>query len=438
MSFDLLKHIRDNDDYTVIWLFNIGVEKFWSKDVFTVKSTKDDIIVSHMEEMNLLITQPQDILFLREEPDPVFIDEMKRFGANIPVIVRPSDKDYNKNISELIADDRDLIDRVREVIKDRKNVVFVPYGVSYLEEEIAQKLGVKIFGPPLENAIRVNDKVYSRNFAIEHGFRVPQGQICYGYEELCTVANDYLERYGKIIIKEPHGASGRGLWVVDTATKLKSTLLIIKRFYDISVDREWIVEQWCEKQTDLNYQIYVGDKDEVADIEIFSIKEQRVNGTVYTGSIIPPSFDERISHECIECGEIIGRELYEEGYRGILGIDAMILSNGELIPIVEINGRFTLSTYLSFIPKRCKGETDKIFASYRRIRLNPGDDYETVTCRLKESEIAYEDKDGVFVYVSGTIREDRVGEYGRLFTLCMGRDESRVVELYEKSKEVIE
>ncbi len=438
MVFDLLKHIRENDEYTVIWLFNIGVEKYWNSDVFTVKSAGDDTVVAHMEEMNLLITREQDILILRDEPDGAYLDQMRSFGAEIPTIVCPTVKDDNRSISEIVLEDTDLQDRIRALIKDRDNVIFVPYGVSSLEEKIGSILDVPIFGPSSSDAMKVNDKVYSRKFAAEHGFRVPEGRVCTGYDELCGAATEYLERFGRIIIKEPHGASGKGLWVVETAAKLKSTLLIIKRFYDISVDREWLVEQWCDKLTDLNYQIYVGGTDDEPQIEVFSVKEQRVNGTVYTGSVIPPSFDENIMRECTECGEIIGRDLHAQGYRGILGIDAMILSDGKLIPIVEINGRFTLSTYLSFIPSRCRGVTDKIFASYRRIRLGPGDSYASAVKKLEDAGIAYEGRDGVFVYTSETIRAERVGEYGRFFTLCLGKDEHRTDELSGKCKEAIE
>lgn len=56
--------------------------------------------------------------------------------------------------------------------------------------------------------------------------------------------------------------------------------------------------------------------------------------------------------ECKHCGEIIGARLFELGYRGGVGIDAMILENNELIPIIEINGRFTLSTYVSFVQEK--------------------------------------------------------------------------------------
>ncbi len=437
MVFDLLKHIRENDEYTVIWLFNIGVEKYWNSDVFTVKSAGDDTVVAHMEEMNLLITRSQDILILRDEPDSAYLDQMRAFGAEIPTIVCPAVKDEGRSISEIVLEDDDLADRIKKLVRDRDNVVFVPYGVSTLEEEISRKLDIPIFGPASADAMKVNDKVYSRRFAIEHDFPVPEGKVCTGYDELCAKAEEYLTGFGKIIIKEPHGASGKGLWVVETPAKLKSTLLIIKRFYDISVDREWIVEQWCDKQTDLNYQVYVGGTEDDPQIEVFSVKEQRVNGTVYTGSVIPPSFDESITDECVRCGGIIGRDLHAVGYRGILGIDAMILSDGTLIPIVEINGRFTLSTYLSFIPSRCRGVTDKIFASYRRIRLGPGDSYASAVKKLSDAGIAYEGRDGVFVYTSETIRADRTGEYGRFFTLCLGKDEHRTDELLSKCKEAI-
>ena len=57
IDFHLLNHIRNNDDYIVIWLFNIGLEKYWNGEVFTVRNTKEDVLVNHLEEINLLITK---------------------------------------------------------------------------------------------------------------------------------------------------------------------------------------------------------------------------------------------------------------------------------------------------------------------------------------------------------------------------------------------
>ncbi len=418
MDFHLLKHIRENDDYTVIWLFNIGLEKYWNGEVFTVKNAREDIIVNHIEEMNLLLTRRQDILILRVKPEEAYLRDMEKFGCEIPAIVCPGREDETKSISELVLEDDALVGEIKTLVADYDKTVFVPYGVSTLEEEIAAKLGVAMFGSSNEINKTVNNKVFSRRFAIEQGFRVSEGRICAGFEELEKTAEEMAERYPKIVIKEPCGASGKGLWVVDGKTRLRSTMLIIKRFFKNRLSGDWLVEEWCDKTADLNYQIYVGEHGEV---EVFSVKEQKVNGTVYTGSVMPPACPEKVIEECKTCGTVIGRELYKKGYRGILGVDAMILASGELVPIIEINGRFTLSTYVSFVQEKTRA--DKVLAFYHRIALASGDDYTVIRDRLIRDNLWFQGGRGMFVYTSESIREQRAGETGRMFGLIFAGDE---------------
>lgn len=427
MNFNLLQHIRGNDDYSVIWLFNIGLEKYWNGEVFTVKNSGDDIVVNHMEEMNLLIAKKQDILILRDMPSKDYLDALKAQGITIPTIVCPNIKDETKSISEIVLEDTEFIGELRELALSKGNVVFVPYGVSYLEEDIAKKLDVTLFGSPNDVNKKINNKVFSREFALSHDFRVPAGHVCKGYDELKEKSAEYLESYGKIIIKEPCGASGKGLWVVETSAKLKSTLLIIKRFFGDNLDGDWVVEEWCTKQCDLNYQVYVGNDGEV---EVFSVKEQKVDGTVYIGSVIPPSFSEDIFEECRRDGMIIGKELYDMGYRGVLGIDAMILESGELVPIVEINGRFTLSTYVSFLDV-VFGKVNKIFAFYRRLSMKEVASYSELSDKLSKAGHLYDGNRGMFVYTSETINADRVGDYGRMFGLIFAENEEDMMSQHE-------
>lgn len=427
IDFHLLNHIRSNDDYVVIWLFNIGVEKYWNGEVFTVKNAKEDILVNHLEEINLLVTRKQDILLLRDKPSKAYLESMKEFGAQIPSIMCPSYEDENKSISELVLEDEDLIEAIKKKIEQKK-AIFVPYGVSEMEEQIKDKLGVPMLGSSSEISKTINNKIFSRMFAIEQGFHVPEGRVCSGFEKLEAVAYEMLMKYGKIIIKEPCGASGKGLWVVDSKDKYRSTFLIIKRFFKNRIDQEWLVEEWCNKKADLNYQIYIGLNGEV---EVFSIKEQKVDSTVYIGSVMPPAFSNSIMQKCKQCGEIIGARLFELGYRGVVGIDAMILDNDELIPIIEINGRFTLSTYVSFVQEKKELENTVLFSFYTKIPLKNCNDYSELKKQLQEKNIWYKDNQGLFVYNSESITKSRVGDNGRMFGILFAHSEQELMEQYE-------
>ena len=67
--------------------------------------------------------------------------------------------------------------------------------------------------------------------------------------------------------------------------------------------------------------------------------------------------------------------LYAEGYRGVVGVDSIIDINEQLIPIIEINARFTQVTYL--LPIICR------FSTYEYIESRFKDSQAVPTCRLK-------------------------------------------------------
>ncbi len=432
-DFNLINHIKNNDDNVVVWIFNIGLEKYWNGEVYTVKDVKENIIVNHMEEMNLLLTKKQDVLILRSYPEPVFLQEMERLGCEIPHIICPSVADESKSISELVLEDKTLEQQLFELTKGIKNVFFVPYGVCALEEEIAKRFGFILFGSPNEVSKMVNNKVFSRQFALENDFEVADGRVCLGIEELENVSRDFLGKYEKIIIKEPCGASGKGLWIVDSEQKLKSVLLIVKRFFKERLNKEWLVEEWCDKKADINYQIYVGMNGE---IEVFSVKQQIVEDTVYVGSVVTPDFSDDVIKKCERCGKIIGQKLYQKGYRGILGVDAMILNNGKLISIIEINGRFTLSTYVSFIQNMVPGK--KVFAFYKKVAFPYGMNYVNMKKILSDNKLWIERGNGVFVYTSETIKCSCVGDSGRIFALIFAEDDAKMKEMYNDFLRIME
>ena len=130
--------------------------------------------------------------------------------------------------------------------------------------------------------------------------------------------------------------------------------------------------------------------------------------------------------------------MYEQGYRGILGVDAMILESGELIPIIEINGRFTLSSYVSFVQEMRQAADKKIFAFYKKIPLKTRKTYQELQAYLQKEGYWYQDNRGMFVYTSETIKKDRVGESGRMFGLLFAENEEEMMQQYNEIIEKLE
>ena len=433
-EFDLVNYLTvERERGTIIWMFNIGIEKFWNNENFSLKDVKENAIVNRIEEMNLLLTRKQDILILRNKPDSKYLKDLEDLGFDIPIILSPQMKDDEKSIAELVLNDTYLLSELKELSDHNKELYFVPYGVSSLEEEIARRCDLTIVGATSELNKKINNKVFSRRISEALELTTTEGCICNSLEEVEAAYHKLKKKFDKIIIKQPCGASGKGLYIVENDRKFKSTSMILSRFERINQESEWIVEGWYDKKADINYQIYVSESGEVT---TFSVKEQIVDKTIYVGSVMPPRISDDIYNQYIKYGDIIGKELYAQGFTGILGIDSIITSEDIVIPIIEINARFTLSTYVSFLKNKYPNK--KMYSFYERIHLTTDMNYEKFQKILIDSDIVFDkvNKHGVLCYVSATLKIDDDNRSGRLFAVVMG-DNGKQLEEYKKKIDII-
>ncbi|WP_242981139.1 peptide ligase PGM1-related protein [Ruminiclostridium sufflavum] len=407
-----------------------------------VVDRNEDAIVNRIEEMNLLICREQDYIILRKRPDEKYLNVLKEMGFSIPRILTPKNADLLTPVSELVQKDEELLEELREISAQNEEVYFSPYAVTYMEERIAEMAGLTILGAPSYIGAKVNDKIFNREISEKLGFAVCQGKVCRSVDEIreeydrLTNSPPYFRR---IIIKEPNGASGKGLYVISDKEKLESNLRIIARFARKKTDAMWLVEGWYDKKADLNYQIYISPSGAV---DVFSIKQQLLNDTVYIGSKIPPDLDEEVLKSYRQYGEKIGKYLFEEGYTGVAGIDSIITTEDVIIPIIEINGRFTLSTYISFINNQIKDIN--ILSRYYRLISDSAVSYENISREIdKEGALLKPgEREGVFVYTSGTLPEvlhDGQDKYmGRVFALIISDSWNRIDEYSSRLDKVIQ
>ncbi|GKX68389.1 ATP-grasp domain-containing protein [Inconstantimicrobium mannanitabidum] len=417
--FDLIEIITNKrSNCRIIWLFNIGTEKYWSDESYSVKDTNEELLLTHVEEMNLLLTRKQDILILRKRPDERFLKYLEEIGFEVPQIICPkSNEDDCRSISEIILEDENFLKLLSGLNKNEDDVYFVPYGISFLEEKISQICNLRMIGTSSSIVKQINDKAFSRNLAEQLGLKVTEGKVCNSFEQIEEEYYKLKCKFNRVIIKQCCGASGKGLYVVDNDRKLKSTIMILKHFTKSKVNSKWIVEGWYEKKCDINYQIYVREDGEV---NVFSIKEQLLDETKYIGSVVPP----RISCDIIEkyksYGEIIGQALHKIGFNGVLGVDSFISEDDLIIPIIEINARFTLSTYISFLPEKFHDKS--IYSFYERLTLKDGISFNDLENLIRKNNLGFDlrNNTGLFCYVSETMKDNVSRHNGRLFVAIIG------------------
>lgn len=441
-DINLIECLTTKKDKAIfIWICNIGAEKYWNDINPGIFDRRENIITNKIEEINLLLCRNQDILILREKPSDFFLQALKKFGFSIPKILYPKHNDSLKSISEMILMDEDLQIKLKNISDMYDQVYFVPYAVTILEEEIAKKCNLDLIGPSSSVCKIVNDKIFSRRMAQELGYAICDGKVCRTIEEIRETYFNLVNgdnKYEKVIIKEPYGASGKGLFIIGDKALLESTLGIIKRLNIKGACKEWIVEGWYKKKFDINFQIFISKSGKV---NMFSISEQVLNGSIYLGSKInTDAIDNYIKQEYLKYASEIGDYLFKKGCRGIVSIDSIVTDYGTIIPIVEINGRFSLSTYLTYIAKA--NEENIIHSRYYRVTAIDEVDYSTIYNAIKDEEILFDPikKEGVIIYSSATLPKKVADSQeilsGRIFTLIVS-SKSEMIEQYKMKFEII-
>lgn len=277
-----------------------------------------------------------------------------------------------------------------------------------------------------------NSKLYAKELIKKLHLSSPDGKVCENFDQIREEWDRLRNQFRRIVIKRPYGASGRGLYLVEDFEKLQKVLYILKR--SGSENEKCIVEGWYEDKKDLNTQMYICDD---GNVKILSVTEQILEDTVYKGSIIPVELPDDIKSKYLTALKRAGSGLYRDGIRGIVGIDS-IVTEKEIFPIIEINVRFTLSTYLSMLPLRFP---DRYFCSmYYRIFLSEKWNYAEITKKLVRAGLAFDTKtrEGIFCYNYACVDRDILGKAGRLFVIMIVKQRTDLQKLRFKLEQLLE
>lgn len=144
-------------------------------------------------------------------------------------------------------------------------------------------------------------------------------------------------RSGKYVIKTSQGQSGRGHFFIETSSYLKIDELPIIDYKNARI------EIWKERVLDFSSQ-WLFDK-KLSLLGLCEILNNSKGG--YKGSIFPlehKEFSFFFKHHISIVTPLL-QKIFDEGFRGHLGVDAFIYKNKstfELCPLIEINPRKTM------------------------------------------------------------------------------------------------
>ncbi|MER6796008.1 ATP-grasp domain-containing protein, partial [Amycolatopsis mediterranei] len=153
-----------------------------------------------------------------------------------------------------------------------------------------------------------------------------------------------LAEGGTVVVKEAYGVSGKGIAVVTSEQRLLRLQRMIERTAQkAGRDRIALVtETWVDKLADLNYQFTVGRD---GSVRFDFVKEAITENGVHKGHRMPPRLDDAQHAVIRHAADVLGARLAEDGYYGVVGVDALVEPDGGIFPVLEINARNNMSTY---------------------------------------------------------------------------------------------
>lgn len=390
-----------------VWVYNIGADKSWIPEkvgIHKIINSQERRIINLQAELMIFLTSKSDLIYLSKLPEKEFIRDMELFGMEQPE-VRLLPQEIPCHFTRYISESEDIKDELGKLQSSNQDVAYIPYVVTEEDEKICMDSGLVLWGGKASVTKKVNSKVFARRIAQELGFPTTEGFICSSEEELAKGYAELLKRgYKYCVIKEPYGTSGKGVHLVKNEKTFKNLLRMI-RFPEEHGTFQVLLEGWIEDKKDINYQIAINS---LGNVKLLSINEQLIKQTTNKGTRFPAEISPEQETIFKNAAEKIGRRLFQEGYTGIMGIDSIIKPSGEVIPILELNGRFNQSTFYIPLFSRLLQWKRQALIKYYDIRTTEYLNYRKLKDVLVAQDKAFspENKTGILILNSACLSYD--------------------------------
>ncbi len=316
-------------------------ERFWeSADVAKLpglKQVSGQKIVMAMEELQFLFCEKDDIIFTRYPIDIDLKEYLHEIGFTFENICANSQEtiDYSRSTLEY------LLEEGEKHVAINKGMRIDPFGINRFTDTVIQKFGLTGHFPNFDTVQLVNSKIYSSNMRDRIGCRNSAKEI-HSASDLETA---YLvnKNSGMIsLLKEEYGVSGQGNVLLQTDSICKRMGNFISQQELKGNKINFLLEPFLDKVEDFSCQFYI---DPSGSYKPISLQKIWNNGLSYKGSVSPDDNFLRVLERkgYFEKIEQVSNNLFRDGYFGHVCIDSMVLSNGNIEEIVEINARKSMS-----------------------------------------------------------------------------------------------
>ncbi len=408
-----------------LYIGTFDCEKFWEYDNAKLPKIQDkqaDNCILGMDELLIYLGDNQDKLLTRFKIDEVQTDYLKKLGFNKMCF------SYEDFSSEMLFDSSQEICTLMTVssfnLKHfvRNNDCLTPFSVLKNTHTFAKKYNLNGKFPDLKVVENVNSKFFSAAVSYDLGLH-QQINLAFSVDEMANIGEKLLHG-GAFLIKEEYGVSGKGNLLVDSQEKLACILKYLGKQEKQGKKIRFLMEPFMHKDKDFSTQFTITEK---GVIQFESVQILINNAFSYKSSIAANSsfIELLIKNRYFEKIREVGQKLYKAGYFGPVCIDSMLLKDGHIYEVVEINARMSMS----YIKHRLDMKYEKLpnrYFTYYNFKIPPTFSYENFLDKMDKNGILFHGNRGILPLTSKmmTINRKKESSYkGRLYALTVGAED---------------
>ncbi|PUA36331.1 hypothetical protein C8Z91_23210 [Paenibacillus elgii] len=407
-----------------------------------------DRIVLCMDELLFPLCGPDDILVTRCRIDDALLDYFDKLGVSFH---HHSVVDLTSPEAEEALRSQDFASCIFKLAprdgipgsNTDKPYVLSPYAVTEEAQEYAGKVAFANPLPDLAVVKRVNSKLYHHRLLEDTGLRT-YGTPAMSVEDVEQYGTELLSK-GAFLIKDPFGVSGKGNLLIESPSLLKRIVSYLRKQEEAGSQTLFLLEPLLPKAADFSSQ-WLLEPDgtrQLISVQRMMNRQQNYGGSVTAEAAFVNSLEQKGYFSMLEAAL---HELYLDGYFGYVCFDSMLLEDGELVPIVEINARMSMGLINAHLDGLLAGWNLKGWLTYLSVALPDKFRFERLLQTLEDEQLLFTPlrQSGIMPLSSGTLTvnggpgaRSNAKPKGRLYVSVIGQTEEAREETLGRLKQVL-
>ncbi|MFC7329745.1 hypothetical protein [Marinactinospora rubrisoli] len=260
-----------------------------------------------------------------------------------------------------------------------------PWAVRHDTELLTDRLGRGGELPRTAAVAEVNSKTWSNALVRELGLP-GAGRIVRSTEELASAV---AELDHEVVVKDPFGVSGKGTLEVTSPRVLAAVIRTLDRQADRGRRVELLVQRRFDGRRDFSANLHVARD---GTWEWTGVQVMTNRG--YRNHVVGPAPDDFTAFlrrgGYPDALAAVAGALTRAGYWGPAGVDSMLLTDGTVIPILEINARRSLGLVALTLDARAAEHGLRCHLSQADLKVPPGRGVADIVDGLRRAGALYE------------------------------------------------